>query len=305
MPEHVTVGGITVELSNTGKVFFPGDGITKGDLIGYYQDVADRMLPYLNGRPLVMARYPDGITGQRIVQKNVPDYFPDWVSRVTVPKQGGTVHHVLCDKPATLVYLANQACVEPHVFLSRAGRLDRPDQLVIDFDPPRAEDFDAARQAALWLRELLDGEFGVTSFVKTTGGKGLHVHLPLDRKAGFDEVREFAAGLAAVLAGRHPDVLTTEQRKDSRGNRIYLDIMRNSYAQMVVAPYAVRARPGANVATPLHWDEVEDKNLEPGAFSLRTVRDRLAGTEDPWAGMARRRYGLARLRQRLDRLGAG
>lgn len=301
-PEGVTAGRITVELSSTGKVFFPGDGITKGDLIGYYQGVADRMLPYLAGRPVVMARYPDGITGQRIVQKNVPDYFPDWVSRVTVPKQGGTVHHVLCDKPATLVYLANQACIEPHVFLSRTDRLGCPDQLVIDFDPPRAEDFDAARQAALWLRELLDGEFGVTPFVKTTGGKGLHVHLPLDRKAGFDEVREFAAGLAAVLAAQHPDVLTTEQRKDSRGNRVYLDIMRNSYAQTVVAPYAVRAREGANVATPLHWDEVEDKNLEPGAFSLRTIPNRLAGTEDPWAGMARRRYGLARLRQHLDRV---
>jgi bifunctional non-homologous end joining protein LigD len=307
---------ITVELSNTGKVFFPGDGITKGDLIEYYREVADRMLPYLAGRPVSMARYPDGITGQRIVQKNVPDYFPDWVSRITVPKQGGTVHHVLADKPATLVYLANQACIEPHIFLSRTsntsgssessdpGQLDCPDQLVIDFDPPGAEDFDAARQAALWLRALLEDELGATSFVKTTGGKGLHVHLPLDRKAGFDEVREFAVGLAAVLAARHPDVLTTEQRKDSRGNRVYLDIMRNAYAQTVVAPYAVRAREGATVATPLHWDEVEDKNLEPGAFSLRTVPGRLAGTPDPWAGMARRRYGLARLRQRLDRVEA-
>jgi bifunctional non-homologous end joining protein LigD len=306
--QRVTVGGITVEESSTGKVFFPGDGITKGDLIEYYQGVAGRMLPYLAGRPVSMARYPDGITGQRIVQKNVPDYFPGWITRITVPKQGGTVHHVLCDKPATLVYLANQACIEPHIFLSRTthpdhpDELGRPDQLVIDFDPSQAADFDVARQAALWLRALLDGELGVTCFAKTTGGKGLHVHLPLDRKAGFDEVREFAVSLAGVLATRHPDVLTTEQRKEHRGGRVYLDVMRNAYAQTVVAPYAVRAREGATVATPLHWDEVEDKNLKPGAFTLRTIPGRLAGTEDPWAGMARRRYGLARLRQRLDRV---
>ena len=307
----VTIGGITVDLSHLDKVFFPAEGFTKGDLIEYYRGVAGRMVPYLAGRPVAMARYPDGITGQRIFQKNVPSYFPDWVTRITVPKQGGSLHHVICDKPATLVYLANQGCVEPHIFLSHAddpsrpGRLDQldhPDQLVIDFDPPRAEDFDLARQAALWLRALLDGELGVTCFVKTTGGKGLHVHLPLDRKAGFDEVREFASGLAAVLAARHPDVLTTEQRKDHRGDRVYLDIMRNAYAQTVVAPYAVRARDGAPVATPLHWDEVEDKDLAPGEFSIRTIPDRLAGTEDPWTGMTRHRYGLTRLRQRLDQV---
>jgi bifunctional non-homologous end joining protein LigD len=297
-----------VELSHTGKIFYPRNGITKGDLIEYYRGVAGRMLPYLAGRPVSMARYPDGITGHRIFQKNVPDYFPGWVTRVTVHKQGGSLQHVICDKPATLVYLANQACIEPHIFLSYTGdpahpaALDQPDQLVVDFDPPRAEDFDAARQGALWLRALLEGELGVTTFVKTTGGKGLHVHLLLDRKAGFDEVREFATGLAQVLAARHPDVLTTEQRKDHRGDRVYLDVMRNAYAQTVIAPYGVRARDGAPVATPLRWDEVEDKNLAPGAFSIRTVPDRLAGIEDPWAGMTRRRYGLAGLRHRLERV---
>jgi bifunctional non-homologous end joining protein LigD len=301
--EAVTAGGRTVELSHTGKVFYPGDGITKGDLIEYYHQVASRMLPYLKDRPVSMARYPDGITGPRIFQKNVPDYFPGWVTRVTVQKKEGSLQHVICDKPATLVYLANQACIEPHVFLSRADRLDRPDQLVVDLDPPDAGGFDAARRCALWLRTLLEDDLRATSFVKTTGGKGLHVHVPLDRKAGFDDVRAFASSLAALLAARHPGDLTTEQRKDKRGHRLYLDVMRDAYAQTVIAPFAVRARPGAPVATPLYWDEVEDPKLDPGAFTIRTLTER-AG-RDPWAGLSRRRYGLAALRRRLDEVSSG
>jgi bifunctional non-homologous end joining protein LigD len=301
--DSVTAGGIEVGLSHTGKVFYPGGGISKGDLIEYYLRVAGWMLPHLKDRPVIMARYPDGITGPRIIQKNVPDYFPDWVTRVTVQKKEGSLQQVICDKPATLVYLANQACIEMHVFLSRTGRLDRPDQLVVDFDPPAADAFGAARQGALWLRALLADEMGVTSFVKTTGGKGLHVHVPLDRRAGFDEARALATGLAKLLAARHPGTLTTEQRRGGRGDRVYLDVMRNAYAQSVVAPYVVRARPGAAVATPLHWDEVGDKKLGPGAFTLATMDARLDSGDDPWAGLTRRRYGLAGLRRRLELAG--
>jgi bifunctional non-homologous end joining protein LigD len=300
----VTVGGISVELSSTGKVFYPDDKITKGDVIEYYRTVADRMLPYLRDRPVTMERYPDGITGHRIVQKNVPDYFPDWVTRAEIRKQDGTLRQVICDKPATLVYLANQACIEPHIFLSRIDKIDRPDQLVFDLDPPGAAGFEPARRAALWLKSLLTDELEVTPFVKTTGGKGLHVHVPLSRREGFDEARGFASAVAAELAARHPDAVTTEQRKDKRGDRVYLDVMRNAYAQTVIAPYAVRARPGAGVATPLHWQEVTDRAVEPAAFSLRTIPERLAGTDDPWAGMSRRHYDLAGLRRRLDRLTA-
>jgi bifunctional non-homologous end joining protein LigD len=299
--KRVMAGGIGVELSNTGKVFYPGDGITKGDLIGYYRDMAGRMLPYLRDRPVTMARYPDGIAGPRIVQKNVPGHFPGWVTRTEVKKEGGTLRHVLCDKPATLVYLANQACIEVHVFLSRTGRLDRPDQLVVDLDPPGSGGFGQARRCALWLRRLLGDELGLTCYVKTTGGHGLHVHVPLNRRQDFDDVRAFARDAALLLAGRHPDDLTVEQRKDKRGGRVYADIMRNAYAQTVVAPYAVRARPGAPVATPLHWDEVEDGRLAPDRFTIRTIAARLDRVDDPWAGMSGRHYGVARLRRDLDR----
>ena len=298
---RVTAQGITVKLTNTGKILFPADGITKGDLIEHYGRVAGRMLPYLRDRPIAMARYPDGIDGERIFQKNVAGYFPRWVSRAEVGKQGGSVCHVICDKPATLLYLANLACVEPHVFLSRTGRLERPDQVVVDFDPPDAAHFGDARRCALWLRELAEDELGLTTFVKTTGGKGLHVHLPLNRRDDFDEARGLAREAADLLAARHPDVITTEQRKEARRGRVYADVMRNSFAQTVVAPYAVRARPGAAVATPLHWAEAEDPGLRPGRFTLRTISGRL-GEADPWEGMTTHRYGAAAVRRRLARL---
>jgi bifunctional non-homologous end joining protein LigD len=304
--ETVTVSGISIDLSHTDKVFFTDPEITKGDLVGYYRDMADRMLPYLRDRPLVMARYPDGITGQRIFQKNVPPYFPAWVTRTEVKKQDGSLLQVVCDKAATLVYLANQACVEMHAFLSRIGTLDRPDQLVFDLDPPDDQHFGEVRRLALQLRELLEGELGLTAFVKTTGGKGLHVHVPLAGRDDFDTARRFARQVSEVLAAREPDLLTTQQRRGSRGDRVYSDIMRNSYAQTVAAPYSVRARPGAPVATPLAWDELEDPDLTPLRFTLRTVGDRLdrLGTSDPWAGLTRRRYGLARPAQRLEKLAA-
>jgi bifunctional non-homologous end joining protein LigD len=296
---QATVSGVTVKLTNPAKVLFPDDGITKGQLVEYYGEVADWMLPYLRDRPIAMARYPDGITKQRIFQKNPADYFPDWITTVEVAKQDGTLRHVICDKAATLVYLANQACIELHVFLSRTPDLDRPDQIVVDFDPVDADGFGDARRCALWLRTLLEGELGLTCYVKTTGGKGLHVHVPLNRREDFEVARGFAREAADVLAARHPDVITTEQRKEARGSRVYADIMRNSYAQTAVAPYSVRARPGAPVATPLHWAEVEDEGLSPGRFTLRTIAGRLAGTPDPWAGMARHRYDAAAARRRL------
>jgi bifunctional non-homologous end joining protein LigD len=306
--ENVQAGRVTVELSNTGKVLFPEDGITKGDLVAYYQAVAGEMLPLLRDRPVSMTRFPDGLAKAGIVQKNVPAYFPDWITRVRVRKEGGSLQQVVCDKPATIVYLANQACIELHAFLSRLDHIDEPDQLIFDMDPPDGNRFDDVRECALRLRELLTGELGLPAFVKTTGGKGLHVHVPLNAKQDFGAVREFARQAAELLAARNPDLVTTEQRKDKRGSRIYADIMRNAYAQLAVAPYSVRARPGAPVATPLSWDELDDEALRPDRFTLRTVPDRIreAGRAGggPWAEMARRRPGLARAQESLRRLAA-
>ena len=300
----VTSGGVTVQLSHMDKVFFPDDDLRKGDLIDYYRMVAPRMLPYLRDRPVVMARYPDGVSGEAILQKNVSRYFPDWVKRVEVERigRGGAVCQVVCDRPETLIYLANQACIELHVLLSRVAALYRPDQLVFDLDPPAEDGFDDARHCALDLRRLLEGDLGLTTYVKTTGGKGLHVHVPLRADEGFDPVRDFARAVAELMIRDAPDRLTLQQRVDQRGNRIYLDVQRNGYAQMAVAPYSVRARRAAPVATPLQWAEVEDAGLNPRRFTMRTMGDRLATTQDPWAGMSRHRRGLAAARRRLKSL---
>jgi bifunctional non-homologous end joining protein LigD len=299
---EVDAGGAEVRIPNPGKVLFPDDGVTKEDLARYYADAAGWMLPWLRDRPITMMRYPDGIEAQRIVQKNVPDYFPDSIRRVEVPKEGGVVHQAVCARPADLVYLAAQACIEVHAFTSRADKLDAPDQVVFDWDPPDAGHFAQVRRVALWARELLDGELGLTSYVRTTGGRGLHVHVALDRSAGFDAVLDFAHRVASVLASRHPDAITTEQRVAKRGEHIYADVMRNAYAQTVVAPYAVRARPGAPVSTPLSWSEVEDDGLEPGKFTISTIRTRLAGADDPWHGFTRSRHGLGPASARLAEL---
>jgi bifunctional non-homologous end joining protein LigD len=299
---EITVGGITVPLTHPDKVLFPADGITKADLARYHADVAGWMLPGLKDRPVSMVRYPDGLDGERFFQKNAPAYFPDWIRRVTVGKEGGEVEHVVCDKPATLVYLANQACIEIHAFTSRADKLGVPDQLVFDFDPPDGERFADVRRAALRARDLLEQDLGLSSFARTTGGRGLHVHVPLLRRADFDTVLAFTHRAAAVLARRQPDVITTEQRKDKRGDRIYADVMRNAYAQTVVASYDVRARPGALVATPLSWAEVEDDRLRPGQFTMAAVRARIGGGSDPWAAFSGSARGLGAAGERLAKL---
>ncbi|QLE76465.1 ATP-dependent DNA ligase [Streptomyces rectiverticillatus] len=317
---RIRTGRHTVEISRPEKVLFPGDGdgggtagdsaraagLTKADLAEYYRTVARRMLPHLRGRPLMLERCPDGVEGECFMQKDVPDHFPEWVHRAELAKEGGTVTHVVCDDTATLVYLAGQACITPHRWLARADRPDCPDRLVVDLDPPGAsgDDFTLVRETALLLRELLD-ELRLPSMVMATGSRGLHVLVPLDRRAPFDDVRAFARDLADVLAARDPDRLTTEPRKTARRGRLYLDTQRNAYAQTAVAPYAVRARPGAPVAAPLSWDEVGDPALTAGRWTVTTVGSRLG--DDPWPGegaAAPRGRSLGPARRRLDALRA-
>jgi bifunctional non-homologous end joining protein LigD len=277
---NVRAGRRSVKISRPAKVLFPDDDVTKLDLADYYAAVGKVMLPYVRGRPVAMERYPDGLKGQRFFQKKVSGSVPGWVGTATVRKERGRLTQIVCDNVATLVYLADQACVTPHVWLSRIDRPDNPDQMIFDLDPPEGR-FAQARGAALALRALLT-DLKLPSVAKTTGGKGIHVMVPLDRKAEFDDVRRFARGVAGLLAARDPNGLTTEQRKGKRGDRLFVDVMRNAYAQHAAAPYSVRARAGAPVATPLHWNEVEDSRLRAERFSIRSVRARVERDGDPW-----------------------
>ncbi|KUL36851.1 ATP-dependent DNA ligase [Streptomyces sp. NRRL F-4489] len=290
--------GRTVELARPDKVLFPDDGITKADLAAYYRTVARRILTQLRGRPLMLERHPDGIGDPGFMQKDVPDHFPDWIHRAELPKEDGTVTYALCDDTATLLYLTGQGCLTPHRFLSRADRPHHPDLLVFDLDPP-GRDFTAVRDAARRLHDLLDG-LGLPSQVMTTGSRGLHVLVPLDRRESFDGVRSFARDAARILAARHPDHLTTEQSKPARRGRLYLDIQRNAYAQTAVTPYAVRARPGAPLAAPLTWDDVDDPELTPQRWTLATAEQLLKN--DPWRGSRPRGRSLGPARRRLAAL---
>jgi bifunctional non-homologous end joining protein LigD len=281
------VGPYSIETSNEDKVFFPQSGITKGDLIQYYRDIAPVMLPHLQGRPLTMHRFPDGIQEEGFYHKEVPDYFPQWVDRVTVrKKEGGTNEQVVCNKAATLVYLANQACITLHTWLSRADRMNFPDKLVFDLDPSDG-DFEPVRAAAFPLKERLE-TLGLQPFVMTTGSRGVHVVTPLDCSQDFDTVRAFAENLADSLAEEYPQHLTTEQRKNKRGTRVFVDVLRNSYAQTSVAPYAVRAKPGAPIATPLEWYEMEDTSITSQTYTLRTIFQRMGQRDDPWKSLCSR-----------------
>jgi bifunctional non-homologous end joining protein LigD len=298
-PEHLTIraGRRTVDVSRPDKVLFPKDGVTKRNLAEYYAAVAPAMIPLIRGRPIAMERYPDGIDGPRFYHKNMTK-IPAWMRTVSVGKKDGELNQVLCDDTATLVWMANYACITPHIWLSRADRLMYPDQVIVDLDPPEGR-FTEARRVALVVRSLLD-DLGLPSYAKTTGGKGIHVMVPLDRRGAFHEVREFADRLGAVLLADDPTRLTMEFRKEKRGDRLFVDMGRNAYAQHAVAPFSVRPRDGAPVATPLHWSEVEDRRLRAERFTMKVAVRRVDAGEDPWGPLRGR--SLTKARRALERL---
>ncbi len=296
--EDVHIDGRAISLSNQDKTLFPKDGISKGDLVGYYWRIAEIAIPHYRGRPLTMHRFPDGIDADGFFQKEAPEHFPDWIERARLEKQGGSLRQVIANDAATLVYLANQGCITPHLGLSTTEAIDKPDRLIIDLDPPD-DDFGKVQRAAQRLRALFD-DADIACFVNTTGSKGLHVVVPLDRSASFDTVRACADRLAAHLAKAHPDDLTTEQRKAKRGNRVYLDIGRNAYGQTAVAPYAVRPLPGAPIATPLDWDEALAHDMHPQRYTVANIFRRLGAKEDPWARIDENATAISALEKALD-----
>jgi bifunctional non-homologous end joining protein LigD len=278
-----------VELSNLNKVFWPDEGLTKGDLIAYFDAVAPSLLPVLRTRPLTVIRFPDGINGMSFYQKDTPKYAPAWVKTISLRAESAKreVRYTLCNDRRTLRWLANQACIELHPWLSRINRLERPDHLVFDLDPPQ-DAFDRSVQVALALKEVLD-EIGLEGLPKTSGGKGVHVYVPLQRRYDYPVVRS-----AALLIGRRveewmPDEATTEFRIAKRRGRVFLDPGRNAPGAHVVAPYSPRARPGATVSFPVPWSELD--RVKPGDFTIQNVPALLA-KEDLWKKLLPRPQAL-------------
>jgi bifunctional non-homologous end joining protein LigD len=294
------IGDHKINIEHLDKLLFPSDGITKADLIDYYNRVAATMLPHMHERPLTMQRFPDGIEESGFYQKEAPDYFPDWIHRVPirVEEEGKEQDQITCENAATLVYLANQACITPHIWLSRAGKINFPDKLIFDLDPPD-HDFGPVRQAAKNLHALLTN-LDLQSFVMTTGSRGLHVVVPLDRTMNFDSVRDFAHNVAELLAQRHPDQLTIATRKKRRQSKIFIDYLRNAYGQNSVAPYAVRALPGAPVATPIDWDELVDPQLDSQSYHINNIFRRLGQKEDPWKLIMEQTNSIAEAQEKLE-----
>jgi bifunctional non-homologous end joining protein LigD len=295
---------VDLEITHPEKVLFPDSGITKGELCAYYQAVAPLMLPHIGGRPITMERYPAGIDKKGFIQKDVSKGFPGWLERVEVEKRNGkagdSVHYPLAPDARSLLWLANQNSITPHVWSARLPNLARPDLCVFDLDPPGDEPT-ALRVAALAVRALLD-ELELPSFIKTSGSKGFHILIPLDGDADFNTAWRFAHGAGAVLVKRHPDILTQEFIKADRAGRILVDTGRNAPGATCAAVYAVRPKPGAPVSAPCTWQEVERALVGPRTFTLRTMAERIGEVGELWQGMDRHRGGLQAAMTRLERL---
>jgi bifunctional non-homologous end joining protein LigD len=281
-------------------VFWAGDGLTKGDLVAYYDTVAGLILPYLRGRPLVLTRYPDGIGGKSFYQKDAPPFVPSWVrtARIDAPDAGRAIDYLVVDDARSLRYVVNLGAIPLHLWGSRVGSLERPDWLVLDLDPKGAPFTDVVRVARA-LRAILD-DLRVASFVKTSGATGLHVLVPLGARYSWEETRTFARLLATLGVDAEPAIATMARPLRARAGKVYLDWLQNVQGQTIVAPFSVRPLPGAPVSCPLRWDEVTPA-LDPRAFSMLTVPRRFATMEDPLAPVLGQAVDIAAALARLER----
>ena len=287
--------GRAIELTNLSRVMYPGEDVMTGDVLHYYYRIADTIMPHIRGRMLSIRRFPDGVRRPERCETGVPGPVPAWVRTYDAERRDADAEasQVIVDEPATLVYMAQQACITPYVRLSRASDPTRPDQIVFDLDPagPEKSALDDACRAARLLRDLLEGA-GLTAFVMTTGSRGLHVRVPIQPVHGFDETGAFAADVAAQVAALDPGRVTADPLTHEREGKVLIDHGRNAHGQTAVAPYALRALPGAPVATPLHWDELGAPGRGPRDHTISSVFTRLAREGDPWEHMSAHRASL-------------
>jgi bifunctional non-homologous end joining protein LigD len=267
------MAGRRVEVTRPDKLLWPALGITKRVFVDYLASVSDRMLPWLHDRPLTLVRAPDGVEGQRYFQKDTPAYAPLWIRTVTIPAPSAKrdVAYTVCNDAATLAWLGNQAALEFHPAPVRRDRLEHPDLLVVDIDPPEGA-FGAAVDVAFLVLDVLD-DLGMTTLVKTTGGKGLHLVVPVVRHVSAEQLRRAATRLTAIVADRRPDLVTAEFRKAGRKGRVMLDPSRNGTGATIVAPYSPRARSDATVSFPVLPDDL--RSIDPGDFTVATVPQQL------------------------------
>lgn len=290
------VGGREVALSNQDKVFFPARGLTKGDLVEYYVDLADAVLPHVGRRPAQMKRYPNGVDGDFFYQKRVPVPHPDWLEtfRIHFPS-GRSADFPILNDAASLAWFANLGCIEIHTWHSRIDAIERPDYLLIDLDPSADGQWPHVREIALVVKEVMD-ELGLRSYPKTSGATGMHILAPIERDLEFPEVRRFAKAMAKEVERRVPRIATTTWAvKDRTG--VFVDYGQNARDRTIASAYSVRPMTDARVSAPLRWEEVAD--VDPADFTLETMRARLKRAGDLTDGMWGRAVSIAPLFERL------
>ena len=264
--------GRSIKLTHLGKIFWPQEGYTKEDLINYYASVAKFILPYLKNRPVMLHRYPNGIQKSGFYQKEIGK-CPSWIKTVKIKHENREITYPLIQDKATLLYLVNLGCIDFHPFLSDSHHLKHPNYLVFDLDPKGAS-FDSVIKTALAIHQILE-EKHMRNFCKTSGGKGLHIFVPLDGRLDFDASKKLAKSIALMVQKQLPDLISLKKGSNQRQKKVLIDYSRNAWAQTMVSPYSVRPRPHAPVSMPLEWKEVK-KGLNPLKFTLKTAIKRLA-----------------------------
>jgi bifunctional non-homologous end joining protein LigD len=303
MPTEIRHGQRVLKLSNLDKVFWPKEGITKGDLLAYYRAVAPVLVPHLKDRPFTMKRYPDGIEGDFFFQKDAPKHMPDWiptweaeVSTREKPRRRRMVRFPLANDELALLWMVNMGCIDMNTWYSRVDRPDRPDFVLFDLDPSPDVGFAETIEVALLVKQALDA-FGLTSFPKTSGSDGIHVLVPIERRWTYEDTREFCEIVARALARSHPGLITTEWSKTKRRG-VLIDSNQNGEGKTIASVYSVRPKPGAPVSTPLRWDEVNEK-LDPTSYTMDVVLTRVEHDGDLFEGVLTTRQSLGRALQSI------
>ncbi len=281
--ESITIGSKTVQLTNLDKVYWPQDNYIKGQMIAYYEEMADHILPYLKDKPISLHRFPNGIDAESFFQKDVdPDKIPDWVKTVPIHAEstGKEIDYIICNDKATLLYIANLGSIEINPWLATYKKPENPDFAVLDLDPNGA-DFEEVIRVALLAKEFLD-KMGAPSFVKTSGSTGLHIYLNVAKKYDYDIVRDFVQLLAETLHERCRETTSVVRDPKKRKGMIYLDFLQNRRGQTMAAPYSLRPKPGATVSAPLNWDEVRP-GLDTKSFTIKSMLKRVKEVKNPWA----------------------
>ena len=289
-------------LSNLDKVFWPGEGYTKRDLVRFYHEIGDVLVPYLADRPMVLERFPDGIEGESFYQKNAPDFLPEWISTVSVKSDsaGRTIRYILCNDRRTLVYLANLACIAQHPWSSRVDQLGHPDFLIVGLDPSAGVPFSAVSKVAQKVRKVAES-LELRTYPKTSGATGLHILIPLEPRYSYEDIRNFSEIMARLTVDGLEEIATLERSTEKRKNKVYVDYLQNGQGKTIASPYCLRPRPGAPVSTPLEWKEVRPQ-LRPDSFNLKTIFRRLDRKGELFEGMLKDHQSLQKALEKLEEI---